>query len=104
MKPFPLPSGTCLPGQVLNPHGSDETVCPHDSATTSPSFLTHTVQMKQEEDVCFHQRRLYFLTHTVQMKHINYDVDTLSASYFLTHTVQMKHSMEIEKKIGQTSS
>ena len=43
-------------------------VCPHFFVTTSPSFLTHTVQMKPEEEVEKHFIMINFLTHTVQMK------------------------------------
>ena len=34
------------------------------------NFLTHTVQMKQRQEVCMKVKVVVFLTHTVQMKQI----------------------------------
>ena len=55
---------------LLNPHGSDETIIICIISSRANDFLTHTVQMKQIISKSKEFVSSIFLTHTVQMKPI----------------------------------
>ena len=76
---------------VLNPHGSDETTPILADVDPYDMFLTHTVQMKPEQELHKILAFREFLTHTVQMKRYETRLNGKGIFLFLTHTVQMKH-------------
>ena len=79
-----------FPVDLLNPHGSDETLAEVSHVKVAKDFLTHTVQMKPDELNDYIDTIYKLLNpHGSDETHCK-RIPLFMVPNFLTHTVQMK--------------